>query len=1223
MDHQWVTALRAVAATFNQPEAVVDYVVYGNGTITGLGPANRIDAWLIWGRNQAVFKRFGRDAMLEFFAASRGRGSWLVDDEAEAWRRFYSGLASVDVAVMGRWAHVVETGMDIDPALGSVGGRHWLEALVVHCASGVGYGQRTDADGDRHGAQATEAATGTDLPLSFADLIRLGEYLDVAPASMIVSMLEPKPWAGAYDVDRIALLSRLPDLGSALVVHHAVVAKVVEDGDREQQGWTLRLLDAVLTDEELATYAALLAGWATQSQSKTRREAADPVLARVLAPAAVTLRELAVDAPAGQRARALSLLMSTDEHHEWASVTASADRTESVRRVAAVAAPEDVESQEVEAQSLLEVDWSMAEPDAVEVATAAIARINQLIERSRQRDAGYGQASSAPDPLSELAVNEMVRLLTSPEPIGEEDVPDLLKNLPVDFGYGERSLLAVARAGRLSAPSAVKLLVIFGHTSVRARRYGRSNLLTDMLAEVQASVGDIDLLRASNLLDATGADGVDLVWRAYAERWGAMSEWPLELAQSLLVHRTARVLAVQDTTADEWHYDRLALYLAATAVPSPEGLLREHLFEVALGSRADARPLAQEALAGDIDRVRRAGTALTGTTVAIKQAAARWLGGSGDAAALEPLRAAWGKERNDLVRGSILDALLQLGEQAETYLDPEETAKKAAKAVARGLPKALEWLDWSGVPEVLFAGTGAPVPVEVVQWLTAMAVKGKTPAPNAILRRYAEMFEQGDRERLGKALLDAWMTEDLRLPNQEEAMEAARDRARQYVSWGYMRGATEAEIIEHVLPEVRQTPFSSGVPSKGMLALAAACGGGGLVDPAVGFVKKWYGWRLAQSRALLIMLAWTDHPAATQAVLAVGTRFRTKSLQQEAATQIELLAERRGWSIDELADRTIPTAGFDDEGRLELDYGPRAFSVHLLPDLTVELRTPDGKPVKSLPAPRKDDDEEAAKAAKKSLAAAKRELKTVRTQQATRLYEALCTERTWPVDDWRDFLLAHPIARHLVARLLWVTDAEGSAPVTFRPLDDGTLTDVEDEEVCLPQTGRIRLAHLSTLSAEEAEAWRQHLVDYEIVPLFDQLSRDLHEVSDDEQTGNALVDFRGQVVESFALRNRATKLGYLRGETEDGGWFYSYDKRYPTLGLVVSVRFSGSPMPEANQEVALGTLEFHRVTPEGGGKAMMVRDVPAVLVSEAWHDMRAMAADGTGFDPNWEKRIRS
>jgi hypothetical protein len=36
------------------------------------------------------------------------------------------------------------------------------------------------------------------------------------------------------------------------------------------------------------------------------------------------------------------------------------------------------------------------------------------------------------------------------------------------------------------------------------------------------------------------------------------------------------------------------------------------------------------------------------------------------------------------------------------------------------------------------------------------------------------------------------------------------------------------------------------------------------------------------------------------------------------------LAERKGWTIDELADRTIPSAGFGDDGELELSYGPRS-----------------------------------------------------------------------------------------------------------------------------------------------------------------------------------------------------------------------------------------------------------------------------------------------------------
>ena len=80
------------------------------------------------------------------------------------------------------------------------------------------------------------------------------------------------------------------------------------------------------------------------------------------------------------------------------------------------------------------------------------------------------------------------------------------------------------------------------------------------------------------------------------------------------------------------------------------------------------------------------------------------------------------------------------------------------------------------------------------------------------------------------------------------------------------------------------------------------------------YVKQWYGHRAAQCKALLQVLAWIDHPSATQVVLSVANRFRTKGIQEEALRLCQLLAERKGWTMDELADRTIPTAGLDETG---------------------------------------------------------------------------------------------------------------------------------------------------------------------------------------------------------------------------------------------------------------------------------------------------------------------
>ena len=119
-----------------------------------------------------------------------------------------------------------------------------------------------------------------------------------------------------------------------------------------------------------------------------------------------------------------------------------------------------------------------------------------------------------------------------------------------------------------------------------------------------------------------------------------------------------------------------------------------------------------------------------------------------------------------------------------------------------------------------------------------------------------------------------------------------------------------------------------------------------------------------------------------------------------------------------------------------------------------------------------------------------------------------------------------------------------------------------------------------------------------------------------------LADFTGSVLEAFALRGRAGKLGYVRGSSEDGGWFYTYDKRFPTLGIVATVSFTGNGLPEENRLVALKELTFRRETSDGRRADLTLGDVPAVLVSECWQDMRLLAAEGTGFDPEWEKKTR-
>ncbi|WBQ08121.1 DUF4132 domain-containing protein [Kribbella sp. CA-293567] len=511
----------------------------------------------------------------------------------------------------------------------------------------------------------------------------------------------------------------------------------------------------------------------------------------------------------------------------------------------------------------------------------------------------------------------------------------------------------------------------------------------------------------------------------------------------------------------------------------------------------------------------------------------------------------------------------------------ESVVEQATAASVKALPKSVEWLRWEKMPSVRWAGCDEVVPVEVLKWLVGQAVKAKSPEPGSQLRTYGALLDPADREAFGQYLLQAWLAEDLR--------------------------SVDGEVV------------GSAVASKGLLALVAVCAREWVAPSVERYLKKWCGQRSAQARALIGMLAWVEHPGATQLMLSTGSRVRTKGIQDEVAKQAGALAERRGWSADELADRTIPTAGFDEFGVIELRFGDQVFSAVLRPDLTIELRSPDGQKIGALPVSKRSEDEKTVVAAMRFLNQAKKELQAIAQLQSERLYDALCTGRTWAADDWQRYFNEHPVLRHLVQRLAWIATTADGATV-FRPLDDSTFVDVEGKDLMLPSDAVIAVAHDSLLDPATVEAWQEHLAARGIDPLFRQFGKGTYLLPEQLSGATEVKDFQGHLLQAFALRGRAAELGYTRGPTGAGGRFREYTKHFPTLGLTAVVGFSGNQLPERNQPVALTTLSFRQGDPDGPVLSARLSDLPAVLLSEVYHDLRLMAADGTGFDPDWQRK---
>jgi hypothetical protein len=660
------------------------------------------------------------------------------------------------------------------------------------------------------------------------------------------------------------------------------------------------------------------------------------------------------------------------------------------------------------------------------------------------------------------------------------------------------------------------------------------------------------------------------------------------------------------------------------------------VMELALGETRSQRQVAQRVLGKLPDIGKRVVEALQSGKQELRIEAARWLARMQYREAVPALYAALDKESRETVSAELMTALELLGEDMAPRLSPEALLKQARKGLKARPPAGLAWLSLDGLPACAWQD-GTPVEPDIIRWWVILAARLKEPAANALLLRYLGLLDAASRAGLGRFVLLQFIARDTANPSLEDAIAWARQHApgryqsnqqwaRQYPQSTYYEEAgklTQEQVFEQVKREKLAEYLGSAIGEKGILALASGMPGHELVDAIRLYMRDHYP-RRAQVEAMLEAAAVSDDPALIQFVLSIARRYRTASVQQKARLLVERIAERNGWTEDQLADRTIPTGGLDESGRMSFQYGTREFSVVLDEKLKPALRNAEGKPVAALPAARQSDPPESIKEGKQLFATCKKEVKQVVDLQSARLYEAMCAGRAWPAADWIDYVQRHPVVGRLAQRLVWMRLAgdgseDGNIAGLFRPTEDGSLIDAADEEVELEPDARIKLAHASLLDAGTVRAWLAHFKDYKVTPLFAQLTRGGPALAD--PSAELIEDRLGWTSDTFTLRGAFGKLGYQRGSAVDGGVFMEYTKDFASAGLRVRIEFSGSSLPEENMPAALKTLGFECIRGARMGSAVALGKVPPVLLAEAWGDYHAVAAACQGFDPDWERKM--
>ncbi|MGS2722444.1 DUF4132 domain-containing protein [Porticoccus sp. GXU_MW_L64] len=653
------------------------------------------------------------------------------------------------------------------------------------------------------------------------------------------------------------------------------------------------------------------------------------------------------------------------------------------------------------------------------------------------------------------------------------------------------------------------------------------------------------------------------------------------------------------------------------------------IYQYALSPAKTYGPLARETLTeyGLVEE--RVIAALASSKQDERIVAANWLGELKSQAAVEPLVKAARKEKRETPKAAMLSALHTLGQCIEEYLSSQVLTDEALAGLKKAMPKGLAWFPFDGIPP-LHWNDGSLVDRAVAKWWIVLACKLKQPEGNPLFDLYLAQIKPQDREALGSFILQVFMARDVVNPTDDEATEYARanqqqlfDNWQQWVryDWGKEYRDKTLEDAYQILFRGRKAEYlGSAISEKGVLALVGYAGAADAVQSIRGYMKDHY-TRRHQIEAMLSAVARSDDPVVIQLLLSVARRHRTKSVQEKAKLLVDAVAERNHWTKDELADRTIPTAGLEANGEQVIEFGSRMLTASLDPAFKLILKNEQGKTLKALPAPRQDDDADLVKLAKKEFSSSKKELKQVVDLQGARFYEAMATKRCWHFPEWRRYLLEHPVMRLMIQRLIWqIEDERESYCVAITP--ELELIDLEDEERSPSEGAKIRVAHSSLVTEEEGVAWQKYLKAEKVKPLFEQFGRPEHILKEATLEGKLLDYHKGWLTDTFTLRSVLTKRGYQRGQAEDGGYFTHYYKDYSAVDLRVIVEFSGNVVPEENVEAVLFSVGFTDGTNYGwlsDDDYLQINKVTPSLLIEAMLDYEAVAAVAA-YDPEWEKK---
>ena len=697
---------------------------------------------------------------------------------------------------------------------------------------------------------------------------------------------------------------------------------------------------------------------------------------------------------------------------------------------------------------------------------------------------------------------------------------------------------------------------------------------------------------------------------------------------------------------EDWFSAR-AVLRALTYAPSLPAVLLPALAQAAVGRSEGNRALAQRLLARTPAAAELALQALGSPQAATRRAGAAWPADLGLPGGTERLRAAWAAEGDQLVRGDILRALVAYGDDVTDIVAPEALAVPARRP---RVPVALTWFPFETLPAVRLTD-GTALDADAVRRWVLLAHGLKDPDGRGTVAAYLSLLDPRSARELSAVVVESWIARNRELGKGESlrtkgllafavGMDGARLAAdarsalRRNAAWRVESETVLTAVAANRAPEALQVVLAAAAghrlprvrdAARSLAEAAAAERGwspaelGDRTVPTVGFsddglLHLSYGNREFLGRltpGLTVSLSDADgRPRKTlppprkseDPEVVAEARARLAAARKELRAVLD--TQRRRLYEAMCAGRTWPLARWRE-----------LLATHpLLRHLVVRLVwMADAGPAREATGLSGPDGASREAGERGSVP----DGPGGGGEGVVRL--DVTQDHDGP-DGGGEGPGAVPGATPGAVRPVRSALAAGRSGLSrrgsreqgptaycplFRPTEDGVLLGVDDVGVELADDVSVRLAHGTLLGPGQVEAWRAHLADYQVDPLFDQLTATTPQAV---HSTERIDDLQGRPTTTFTLRQGATRRGYQHGEAVDGPWFMDYTKDFASLHLRAVISFSGAEFLEQEAPCTLGDLSFSR-----GRRPVPLDQVPPVLLAECYADYRAVV--GTAPSP--------